>query len=250
MRIFKNKKGVDDGGFTILGMTPKFLIGLVMAAIIIVVVLIPLITKPAKMLISDNSDQTNKATHVRLANEIGDLIQDNGEFVFRRNIPIGVTDWYYIIGFNKGMRYTNEVCPPNDAVPKPEVCEDYACICLYNGGLDNENYDDEDLIDCELIPGADFLVSSNYLEDKDIPKNVKKNLLGEKYSIALDYPENLPDKDKLSRFVMYGECDGWWNDIELGTNNYYIEKYEKNDVVYVYIGYESEKIDERIGAFT
>ena len=102
------------------------------------------------------------------------------------------------------------------------------------------------LHDCIIMNNVDYFVSNAYCkygdsrnQVPDMPWSVLKNQVGNLRPDRNELYPGLDEKKYFSFFYLYGQCDGWWDDEDLMTQNYYIDKFV-DDKTYIFINFESE----------
>jgi ferredoxin-thioredoxin reductase catalytic subunit len=203
-----------------------------------------------KLFLSSSKDQTNEQGFARLNYAIKDLLTDQKKITV--DFPMSLKEGAVIIGFNKEKSVV-QTCPGEGNVPKPTECKDYACICMYKDEPKKEN-----LFKCEMYPQVDYFttidydlskrgINEDYFGDKVPKKQVMDNFRGQFfYDMNNYFPSYGNPNDVYAYFVLYGECNDGGQDEELGLQNFYIERFIKDQKVIIFINYASEFNKERI----
>lgn len=169
---------------------PFFLIGVVLAGILIVVSL-PLITGPLKLLFSNSDTQEDEQNLMNLATEVAKL--GNGEDII--NVRFALKD-RSLVGFDKAWdkNIQFETCEYKKTVTgyvidssnmeKPEACKDMACLCMFKKSYKSPT--------CRPFPDVDYFVTeksdTNILNLKeDIYKTFEMTAYGTPSSGVLGY---------------------------------------------------------------
>lgn len=210
-----SKKAESNQGDSILSVPPRFIIGVVLAAILIVAS-IPLVKGPLKILFTDPAKQAESNNFQRL------LYTIEPDTVFR-NEPIEFKK--ILVGIDKVWDNTKEIekCY-NTKIEKPEMCAGTACLCLYEQGFKNPT--------CQIVD-TDYFVTLNLNEnifgiDEDIYDIAKRSFIGK------------PSVSGYNHLIVSKNCiDG------MSLTNLYIKNFEKDGKKFVLIAPEGEWADER-----
>jgi len=145
---------------------------------------------------------------------------------------------HMVVGFSKGTGPALDACPPKEKLPKPDLCGNNACLCLYEGG--DEDVTDNTLMSCKSFKDVDEIFTINYFEK--VSDDIYKNVLGQNY-VRTGSNELYPGQ--YSHLFIYGSCDGWWNDESLSIQSFYVEKLASTDKVRVLVAINNEAMMTR-----
>jgi len=256
-----NTKG--DGLFSLQGV-----VGLILGVIILIFLLN---STPAKEFLNFFSRTSEEATYTNF-----------DELVQRLNIPVSkelpkTTDpittllapsdnhyWYVeghgyyvsnkfiVVGFNNDTEGSADECEFERVLrPTNKNCKDTACLCLYPEH-EGEFYEllgtDDDFAsnppqECASID-ADYIFTLDYhkngAEQYGAPEKIYKNIIGPPFTPGSEYYS----VDDYARLFVYGQCEDWTSDINLGVQKLYIEKvYDyTTDKTYIFLMLQDKTI--------
>lgn len=241
------------------GLRYTIIIGLIIGSVILIAT-VYMWAKYGDILIRSHTKQTNSQTLKRIAASVDMLMKNDKNFAYDNDVNIYVHKDYAIVGFNMvwDESLISDGCHPYEPMPKPQICKRRACICLYSNS--DEDFSDMKLEECISLKGVDYINSIHlaYVSEDDndfddtkskypgVPEEVYKNQVGYRYNDDHDAHNYYPIKEDYSPFVLYGQCDGWWDDENLDLRSFYVEKYKQNDKTAILISYSSEHTKKRI----
>lgn len=223
-----NKKGESNQGTDILGLSPNFLIGLIVAGLIIAGIGVPLIIKPLKMIFTDPDEQVNEQNFQRL---VGAMHGD------KETIVMNLAGNAVIVGFNKDWDDTEEVdwCGANNVIVKPKQCQG-ACVCLFKSDSFNKP-------NCKSFPDVDYIVGIPYREYDDVFE-FEAGMFDRVYDSYSGTPMEIgmvADGIKYGHLVMYADCGK-----EFLTMNTYIDNFVTGGKKAIFISPENKYTIERL----
>ena len=167
-----------------------------------------------------------------LAQRVKSLIQDPADFS-SSTMLYTIADDYIIVGFNYrdpskeiSTQCTKENIEKNR--PKP-LCQEKSCLCIYNDKSGEDFSNNEVPIKCK--PFDENIVFLEPLDENDKSFGGNRN--------GWD-PTYYPNKGYEFLFVYGSYCKGG---TDFGIKNLYIEKFKKDDNIFVYISKIGDKED-------
>ena len=239
--------------------TIKLVMGLVIIAIVVIAFIIILANIGG--IFGKKEEVAARGNFDFLLSAMGEILKDENLFAFKTTSPIQIPDDFIVVGFDANCRSDGgggcplSICWDENPVPKPKVCGDGACICLFKESGGTDDFDDgeqeENLMVCSPISSdnkkvtisgpADNFYNLPSCKDKKGEEEYSDNCQndGGKKSVTSFFSD---DEFKYEDLVIYGDCDDAWK-----IRSMYFEKYEDKDSVYLFISGEEYKSERGNG---
>lgn len=227
------------------------LVGNILGAVVVLLIL-GFVVAFGVMYFGEKNREMAQNNFIALANVVEGLSKRGNLVDIQRNFPFYLPSDFVIVGFNKG--WDNSVVTDrceDEAVRKPTrrdgtegtKCENSACICLFTNNDDlmkkNGDYNVE-LIECRSLEDVDYIIApfldKGLGEMYEYPVHIWKNLGGKKINGLYRYASfTYGFRNGYSFFYLYGQCDNYYWDRDIGSRKLYVEKIVDNGINYIFI---------------
>ena len=231
---------------------------IILAIIVVVFLYTVLVTLMPGGGSGDIEEVTARSNFYSLADAVSKLKVDDTKFYDANNAYIlNVPRGHILVGYNKESDRAYDACQPESST-KPVLCRDNACLCWwrktgehwYTPIGDDNDFDDDanggNLVDCRALNEVDYVFTLDYNDDKiknepQVKDKVYQNILGQRTSVQ----KNKYYQDEYVDLFIYGRCQDYYTDVDLGIQNVYIEKLKYLGKTYLFIAVKSSRLDQR-----
>ncbi len=199
------------------------LIGIILVAVVVGGLLIFL----ARAVSSGNANAETASVYsmFSLANQVRDLVE-KPELFAQTMMPLYLSDDVMLVGFTSGDQYQTPYyrCGGEaDWIPRPSLCSDKACLCVYRNPSFGGDFKDNAPIACAQLQGVDVTLSFWYagITNKNLFASPDQGVFAEDPEVARD--------------TFAGVCYPWTKDTPYGAlppdimnDNHYLQLVQYN----------------------